>query len=56
MDTQVYTPEELIQDEKSEKQLAQTLQDGEKTTVGGSDSADDVDVEERVKKLTESLE
>ena len=56
MNTQVHTPEELIQDEKSEKQLAETLQDGEKTTVGDIDSEGEVDVEERVKELTESLE
>ena len=56
MDTQVRTPEELIQDEKSEKQLAETLQDEEEMTVGDADSADEVDVEERVKELTESLE
>jgi len=56
--TPVHAPEELIQDEESGRVLAQTLMDGEKTAIEDADfdSVDHVDVEERVRKLTESLE
>ena len=54
-DTSVHTLEEWIQYEKLEKELAQTLQNREETTIKDVDSIDDGDIDGGIDELTESL-